>query len=177
MVVIKKYSNRRLYDTDESRYVTLEELAVKIERGADVVVTDAKTGEDLTQVTLTQILFESRGAAKLLPTPLLVQMIRMGDLPFAEFMGRWVSWAFEVYMQARRGIGLFTHLNPFASQPIPMPFGRPAPRSRPSAPVEPPDDEPPPDPDARDDRTASRDEVAALRKELDELKQLLLRRQ
>jgi len=78
-VIVKKYSNRRLYDTEGSSYVTLEELADKIRQGADVRVLDAKTGEDLTQATLTQIILESRGAARLLPIPLLLQLIRMGD--------------------------------------------------------------------------------------------------
>lgn len=62
MITIKKYSNRRLYDTSESRYVTLEELADKIRRGSDVRVIDAKTEEDLTQAILAQIIIESRGA-------------------------------------------------------------------------------------------------------------------
>src|SRR5262245_55497192 len=78
-VIVKKSSNRRLYDTEGSRYVTLEELAEKIRLGAEVKVVDAKTSEDLTQVTLTQIILESRGAARLLPVPLLLQLIRMGD--------------------------------------------------------------------------------------------------
>ena len=74
--VVKKYSNRRLYDTDESRYITLEELTEKIRAGADVRVVDAKTNEDLTQATLTQIILEGP-AARLLPIPLLSQLIRI----------------------------------------------------------------------------------------------------
>lgn len=191
MVLIKKYSNRRLYDTDESRYITLDELSAKIERGTDVRVVDAKSGQDLTQLTLTQILFESRGAAQLLPTPLLVQMIRMGELPFAEFMGRWVSWAFEVYMQARRGFGLLSHINPFGSLPIPMPLRNMAAAGRRSEPrssaPEGPDegdgvdeangaDEPEDTPPARKPPKGAREEVADLRREMEELKQILLQR-
>ena len=55
-VVIKKYGNRRLYDTAESRYVNLDEIAGLVRRGKDVQVVDAKTGQDLTRVTLTQII-------------------------------------------------------------------------------------------------------------------------
>ena len=70
-VLIKKYSNRRLYDTEASSYLTQDELAEKIRSGADVRVMDAKSNEDLTQATLTQIIIEGRGAGKLLPVPLL----------------------------------------------------------------------------------------------------------
>src|SRR5262245_46762004 len=65
-MLVKKYTNRRLYDTEESRYITLEELAEKIRAGDDASVIDARTGEDLTQATLTQIIMESRGAARIL---------------------------------------------------------------------------------------------------------------
>ena len=62
VVTVKKYSNRRLYDTSDSRYITLDELAQKIRSGKDVRVIDAKSNEDLTQQTLTQIILESRRA-------------------------------------------------------------------------------------------------------------------
>ena len=73
-MLIKKYGNRRLYDTESSRYITLEELAGIIRRGEEVRVVDAKSGEDLTTATLAQIIIEGRGAARLLPLPLLVQL-------------------------------------------------------------------------------------------------------
>jgi len=75
-VVIKKYANRRLYDTASSVYVTLEDLARMVHQGQDFVVYDAKTGEDLTRQILTQIIFEeeSRGGA-LLPVQFLRQLI------------------------------------------------------------------------------------------------------
>ena len=57
--IIKRYSNRKLYDTQESRYVTLEELEGMIRAGKEIRVTDASTGEDLTSVTLAQILLEN----------------------------------------------------------------------------------------------------------------------
>ena len=64
---IKRYSNRKLYDTTDSRYITMEELAEKIRLGADARIIDARTNEDLTAQTLTQIVVESRGAARMLP--------------------------------------------------------------------------------------------------------------
>jgi len=118
MLVVKKYPNRRLYDTSESRYITLEDLADRIKAGADVLVQDVQSGADLTQATLTQIILESRGGARLLPVPLLVRLIRLGDEALAEFFGRYVSWALELYMQARQGARTLMPLNPLATAPF-----------------------------------------------------------
>lgn len=76
VVVIKKYANRRLYNTSTSAYVTLEDLASMVREGIDFVVFDAKTNEELTRQILTQIIFEeeSRGQA-LLPVQFLRQLI------------------------------------------------------------------------------------------------------
>ena len=117
-MLVKRYSNRRLYDTQDSRYITLSDLAEKIRQGEDVQVIDAKTGDDLTQATLTQIIMESRGAAKLLPIPLLTQMIRLGDAALAEFLGRYMSVALALYLQAKRGADVVSTYNPFASVPF-----------------------------------------------------------
>lgn len=81
--VIKKYANRRLYHTGTSTYVTLEDLGTMVKAGDDFVVTDAKTGEDITRPVLTQIIFEQEnkeGAQNLLPIAFLRQLIRLyGD--------------------------------------------------------------------------------------------------
>lgn len=75
---IKKYANRRLYDTGTSTYVTLEDLAAMVKRGEDFIVCDAKTGEDITRPVLTQIIFEQEGkdGQGLLPIAFLRQLIR-----------------------------------------------------------------------------------------------------
>ncbi|MFO0724157.1 MAG: polyhydroxyalkanoate synthesis regulator DNA-binding domain-containing protein [Myxococcota bacterium] len=117
-VLIKKYSNRRLYDTAESRYITLEELGDTIRRGADVRVVDAKSNDDLTQVTLTQLILESRRAARLLPIPLLTQLIRMNDDALAEFFGRYMTWALDFYQHAKAGASALAPFNPFATLPF-----------------------------------------------------------
>ena len=117
-VTIKKYSNRRLYDTGDSRYITLEELAQKIRGGHDVRVIDAKSGNDLTQATLAQIILESRRAARLLPVPLLMQLIRMGDDALSEFFSSYMSWALDIYLQARQGAQAIAPFNPFAALPF-----------------------------------------------------------
>src|SRR5678815_842976 len=153
-MLVKKYGNRRLYDTEESRYVRLDEIAERIRGGADVQIVDAKSGADLTAPTLAQIIFEDRNAARLLPVPLLVHLIRMGEEPLADFLGRYVSWALEMYLQARSGLGSL--YSPFGGlRPFPAP-----PQERPRAP------EPPLAPGPRDEVAELRREVAALRQSL-----------
>lgn len=115
MITVKKYSNRRLYDTDWSRYVTLDEVAGRVRGGDDVRVFDAKTGRDLTQTVLVQIILESRGAAQLLPARLLAQLIRLEDAELAEFFGNWMSWSLEAYLAAKRSV---TAAGPFAAMPM-----------------------------------------------------------
>src|SRR6185295_995433 len=76
-VVIKKYANRRLYNTATSAYVTLDHLATMVKEKTDFVVYDAKTGDDITRSVLTQIIVEeeSKGGQTLLPIPFLRQLI------------------------------------------------------------------------------------------------------
>lgn len=80
-VTIKKYANRRLYNTGTSTYVTLEDLALMVKNGEDFVVYDAKSGDDITHSVLTQIIFEQEGKGQnLLPINFLRQIIRFyGD--------------------------------------------------------------------------------------------------
>jgi len=76
-VVIKKYANRRLYNTGTSTYVTLEDLAEMVKKGEDFTVQDAKTGDDITHPVLTQIIFEleNKDGQNMLPIPFLRQLI------------------------------------------------------------------------------------------------------
>lgn len=174
-ILIKKYGNRRLYDTSESRYVTQEELEGAIRGGQDVRVVDAKTGEDLTQSTLAQIILEGRRAAGLLPVPLLLQLIRMNDDALAEFMGRYLGATLEMYLEAKRGAQSLSPYLPMATMPFSAanaiarmwlgagqmisPDPRPAPVAVDAGPDE-----------------STQKEVAALRRELDELKASLPKR-
>lgn len=180
--VIKKYGNRRLYDTGDSRYITLDELAAKIRGGTDVRVVDAQTNEDLTQVTLTQIVLETGNAAKFLPVQLLTQMIRLSDDALAEFFSRYVTSALDMYLQARRGVQTIAAYNPLAQLPLAagdaiarmwMPYSGSPYATRAAEPTIPygvavP---PPPPPEEPEDRKS--DDVAEMRKELDELKAAL----
>jgi polyhydroxyalkanoate synthesis repressor PhaR len=76
-IVIKKYANRRLYNTGTSTYVTLEDLAEMVKKGEDFSVQDAKTGDDITHPVLTQIIFEleNKDGQNMLPIPFLRQLI------------------------------------------------------------------------------------------------------
>ncbi len=76
-IVIKKYANRRLYNTSTSTYVTLEDLAEMVKKGEEFTVQDAKTGEDITHPVLTQIIFEleNKDGQTMLPIPFLRQLI------------------------------------------------------------------------------------------------------
>ena len=77
-ITIKKYANRRLYNTASSAYVTLADLAIMVKAGEDFIVYDAKSNDDITRSVLTQIIFEQEGIAgqSLLPTTFLRQLIR-----------------------------------------------------------------------------------------------------
>ena len=180
-MIVKKYSNRRLYDTVESRYITVDELAQKIRRGIDATVVDAKTNEDLTQATLTQIILESRGGAKLLPVPLLTQLIRMDNEALAEFFSRYMGWALEIYMRARSQAQAISPYVPLATVPFSAtnalarmmmgssPWGNGAESSMPQQQHQTP--LPPPPPMVTHSTTS--DDVAELRRELEKLKRVV----
>src|ERR1700756_642877 len=110
VIVIKKYGNRRLYDTAGSRYVNLDDLAAHIRAGREVRVVDAKTGQDLTRVTLTQIITEdAKDKPSGLPLELLRQLIVASDEVRQEFLMWYLKSAFDTYqkvqdaMQSRLG--------------------------------------------------------------------------
>ncbi len=83
--VIKRYTNRKLYDTVESRYVTLDEIAQMIKGGAEVKIIDNRTKEDLTSVTLAQIIFEEEKKRSQMPLGVLREIIRHGGEAVASF--------------------------------------------------------------------------------------------
>src|SRR5918912_4356361 len=92
-VVVKKYANRRLYNTATSSYVTLDDLANLIKEGGDFVVQDAKTGEDLTRSVMTQIIVEEEGKGQnLLPISFLRQLIA--------FYGDSMQWLVPSYLES-----------------------------------------------------------------------------
>jgi polyhydroxyalkanoate synthesis repressor PhaR len=97
-VVIKKYGNRRLYDTAGSCYVNLDDIAQLVREGKDVKVVDAKTGQDLTRVTLTQIITEdAKDKPTGLPLELLRQLIIASDEVRQEFVMWYLKSAFDTF--------------------------------------------------------------------------------
>ena len=85
--IIKRYQNRKLYDTHESSYVTLDEISKMIKAGEDLRVIDNKTKNDITASTLTQLLYESEKKAKTQPSvELLKEIIRHGDGSFSGYI-------------------------------------------------------------------------------------------
>ena len=100
VILIKKYGNRRLYDTVGSRYVNLEDLAGHIRAGREVRVVDAKTGQDLTRVILTQIITEdAKDKPTGLPLELLRQLIIASDEVRQEFLMWYLKSAFDTYQK------------------------------------------------------------------------------
>lgn len=97
-VVIRKYANRRLYDTSARKYVNLDDIAALIRQGEELQVVDAKTGEDLTRVVLTQIIVEdAKGQPTGLPLELLRQLIVASEGTGREFIMWYLKSAFDAY--------------------------------------------------------------------------------
>jgi len=97
--LIKKYPNRRLYDTQLSTYITLSQLADLIREGTKVTVIDAKTGEDVTAFTLMQVVLEeARSKNALLPVSLLHLFIRYGENVLSEFFDKYLELTLKSYL-------------------------------------------------------------------------------
>lgn len=90
--IVKRYQNRKLYDTQNSCYVTLDEIGQMVKQGEDVKIIDNRTGEDLTSVTLTQIIFEEEKKKKsLLPLSTLKNIIQSGGESIVEFFQKSIN--------------------------------------------------------------------------------------
>ena len=99
-IVVKKYANRRLYNTETSSYVTLDDLAAMIRDGRDFVVYDAKTGEDITRGVLTQIIVEQEGKGQnMLPTAVLRQLIGLYGDNLQSLVPRYLEAAMASFTQ------------------------------------------------------------------------------
>jgi polyhydroxyalkanoate synthesis repressor PhaR len=105
IVLIKKYPNRRLYNTSSRAYVNLSDLAALIRKGEEVQVVDAKTGDDLTRVVLTQIIVEdAKDAPTGLPLELLRQLIMASDRAGHEFIMWYLKSAFDTYEKVQDAV-------------------------------------------------------------------------
>jgi polyhydroxyalkanoate synthesis repressor PhaR len=103
IIVLKKYANRRLYDTRKSAYVTLGEVADVIREGITIKAVDAKTKEDVTAFVLTQIILEeAKNHNTLLPVPLLHMIIQYGENVLHEFFENYLEQTINGYVAYKR---------------------------------------------------------------------------
>ncbi len=181
VAIVKKYANRRLYNTATSSYVTLDELSRMVRDGEEFVVYDAKTGEDITRSVLTQIILEEDGKGRnLLPIGFLRQLIGFYDDQLHAFLPRYLELSMEnfakhqdqirSYMQDTFGRFFpYTQFEDMARQNLAL-FNRAANMFRPfNAEGETP--ETPPRPET--DRPASSDEVRELKRQMQQLQSQL----
>src|SRR5207245_678456 len=103
-IVLKKYGNRRIYDTSLSRYITLHEVEEMVQRGTDLQVLDAKTGEDLTKEILVQIILDKEGAREMLPTSFLKQVVKLSASPLKEAFSRTVQDSLDSFLSGQRAV-------------------------------------------------------------------------
>ena len=104
-MLIKKYPNRRLYNSSAGAYVNLNDLAALIRQGQEIQVVDAKTGEDITRVVLTQIIVEdAKDAPTGLPLELLRQLIMASDRAGKEFIMWYLKSAFDTYEKVQGAV-------------------------------------------------------------------------
>ncbi|MBN9561250.1 MAG: polyhydroxyalkanoate synthesis repressor PhaR [Alphaproteobacteria bacterium] len=104
-VVVKKYANRRLYNTESSSYITLDNLAEMIREGRDFVVYDAKSGEDITRGVLTQIIVEEEGKGRaMLPTGFLRQLIGFYGGNMQNLVPRYLEQAITAFADQQRQV-------------------------------------------------------------------------
>lgn len=181
MVTIRKYGNRRLYDTRSSRYVNLEDVAELVRTGEDVRVVDAKTDEDLTREVFLQIILEAQGGLDFLPLGLLRRIIRAtGTEPANRMTRQQLATALELlHAQMDRVEGQFAKMFPTFFKPGVWPgaSGSAPPADAPS----PPEPEPPrqsPEPPAEGRKAppaeaAAGDDLGELRARLEQLEKRL----
>ncbi len=177
---IKKYPNRRLYDTEQSRYITLAELAETVRSGRRVEVVDAKSGDDLTRAVLVQVILEEQERLDLLPIEMLHHVIRVQGtaaagatssflsqstkqfLSLGDQMARTVAPASKAWMElAEAAFRGFTV--PPSPRGEPDPEGEPEPEGEPDPEGE---DEPAAAPNLAADVAALKDQMAELMKAL-----------
>lgn len=110
VAIVKKYANRRLYNTATSSYVTLDELSRMVREGADFLVYDAKSGEDITRSVLTQIILEEDGKGRnLLPIGFLRQLISYYDDSLQQVLPRYLEMSMESFTRQQDQMRSYLH--------------------------------------------------------------------
>jgi len=159
-VVIKKYENRRLYDSTNSRYINLEEVARMVQEGREVQVVDAASGEDLTRLVLTQIIVEqAKTPGSAFPLDILRQMVSVTNRASQETALNYAKAMYDLYQNAYRSMP--SPLNPFGFIPG---SGIPRPAQAEAAP-----------PPAAAEAAGRADESGELKRRVEELESLVAR--
>lgn len=105
IVIIKKYANRRLYDTSTSTYVVLDDLSEMVKKGQEFIVEDAKTGEDLTRQVLVQIIFEQESKGMpMFPAPFLRNIIKYYDDNLNSYLPGYLEGMMDMFHQNREKV-------------------------------------------------------------------------
>src|ERR1700739_2688185 len=118
LVIIKKYEKRRLYDSTNSRYVNLEEVAQMVQDGREVQVLDAATGDDLTRLVLTQIIMEqAKTPGSAFPLDILRQMVAATNRASQETAVSYMKAMLDLYQNTYRSMP--SPLSPFGLVPVP----------------------------------------------------------
>ncbi len=164
MIQIKKYANRRLYDTSRSTYINLDDLATLVRDGAEIQVIDASSGEDLTREVLLQVVLETLRGVDFFPTGMLRRLIRAtGESPAQKLLRRQIISGMEMMSdQLDRWETLTSPFTPDWAQPSNKDA---APQPPPAATPEPPPPEEP-EPEAKDELDELRERLSALEKRL-----------
>ena len=191
-VVVKKYANRRLYNTESSNYITLENLAAMVRQGRDFIVRDAKTNEDITRSVLTQIIVEEEGkGSAMLPTNFLRQLIGLYGEDMQSLVPRYLEQAMAAFARQQEQVqvqasirqtmetliqpGLTDGLEEIGRQNLAMmerAMSLFSPFYPPPTPEAAPATHPPAQPEGQQPRTPA-DELAGLRAEIQTLRQEL----
>lgn len=104
-VVLKKYANRRLYDTEKRAFVSLGQVAELVKQGREIEISDDKTGEDVTAFILTQVVLEEvKKKTLLLPVSLLSLLIRYGDSVLSEFFDKYLEQTLKNYLAYKSAV-------------------------------------------------------------------------
>ena len=177
VVIIKKYANRRLYNTESSTYITLEHLAEMVRQKREFKVVDAKSGEDITHGVLTQIIMEEEasGGQSMLPVNFLRQLIGMYGDSMQSLVPQYLEASLEAFQrnqsQFRDAMAGAFATGPFAEiAKRNMELFTAAAARKPQTPPEPPPQpQPAPEPDNKAELAALKAQLAALQEKLDKL--------
>lgn len=186
VVLIKKYGNRRLYDTETSQYITLDDLALIVKAGRDIKVIDAKSQKDLTKSVLLQIITEQEKDHDMIPVSFLKKLIQLSDQNIRDSLHRYLRVSLDAFLGAQKEFEdryrtfASAFMNPMNANPMmwPMSFigGAEPTASAPSA-ADPPPDAPSPVPAAEapaaPGESAAEEQLRSLKEQMSQMQAVI----